>query len=131
MSTPGENKIAIDAATAAGDLTDHKQGVTNVVAIADLKLDVSDPSGPVAVGQEAIYEIRVTNRGASAAEDVNVVGLFSAGLEPETGEGAPYTVSDGRVAFRADFDVGQVAGVRALRVVLAVLRAGRVEVAAG
>ncbi len=100
VSTPGENKIAVNAATAAGDLTDSKQGVTNVVAIADLKLDVSDPSGPIAVGQEAIYEIRVTNRGASTAEDVNVVGLFSAGLDPETGEGAPYTVSDGRVAFR-------------------------------
>ena len=28
------------------------------------------------------------------------IALFSAGLEPETGEGAPYTVSDGRVAFR-------------------------------
>ena len=92
--------MPITAATAAGDLADNKQGVTNVVAIADLKLDVSDPSGPIAVGQEAVYEIRVTNRGASAAEEVNVVGLFSAGLEPETGEGAPYTVSDGRVAFR-------------------------------
>jgi uncharacterized repeat protein (TIGR01451 family) len=100
VSTPGENKIAVTAATAAGDLVDNKVATTNVVALADLKLDVSDPPGPVAVGQEAIYEIRVTNRGASAAEEVNVVGLFSAGLEPETGEGAPYTVSDGRVAFR-------------------------------
>lgn len=100
VNTPGENKLAVSAATSAGDLTDSKQGVTNVVALADLKLDVSDPPGPVAVGQEAVYEIRVTNRGASAAEEVNVVGLFSNGLEPETGEGAPYTVSDGRVAFR-------------------------------
>lgn len=100
VTTPGENKLAVNAATSAGDLTDSKQGVTNVVALADLKLDVSDPPGPVAVGQEAVYEIRVTNRGASAAEEVNVVGLFSNGLEPERGEGAPYTVSDGRVAFR-------------------------------
>lgn len=100
VNTPGENKLAVNAATTAGDLTDSKLGVTNVVALADLKLDVSDPPGPVAVGQEAVYEIRVTNRGASAAEEVNVVGLFSNGLEPETGEGAPYTVSDGRVAFR-------------------------------
>ena len=96
----GREQADVTAATAAGDLADSKLGVTNVVALADLKLDVSDPSGPVAVGQEAVYEIRVTNRGASAAEEVNVVGLFSAGLEPETGEGAPYTVSDGRVAFR-------------------------------
>lgn len=100
VSTPGENKLSVNAATSVGDLADSKVGVTNVVALADLKLDVSDPPGPVAVGQEAVYEIRVTNRGASAAEEVNVVGLFSNGLEPETGEGAPYTVSDGRVAFR-------------------------------
>jgi len=100
VSTPGENKVLVTAATAAGDLTDNKLGVTNVVALADLKLDVGDPSGPVAVGEEAVYEIRITNRGASAAEEVNVLGLFSAGLEPETVEGAPYTVSDGRVSFR-------------------------------
>lgn len=100
VNTPGENKITIHAATASGDLADNKLGVTNVVALADLKLDVTDPTGPIAVGAEAIYEIRITNRGASAAEDVNVAGLFSAGLEPEAGEGAPYTVSDGRVAFR-------------------------------
>jgi uncharacterized repeat protein (TIGR01451 family) len=100
VNSPGENKLSVTAATAAGDLSDSRLGVTNVVALADLKLDVSDPSGPIAVGAEAVYEIRITNRGASAAEDVNVLGLFSAGLEPETVEGAPYTVSDGRVAFR-------------------------------
>jgi len=100
VNTPGENKLSITATTAAGDLTDSKIGVTKVVALADLKLDVSDPAGPVAVGDEAIYEIRVTNRGASAAEDVNVVGLFSAGLDPEAIEGASYTVADGRVSFR-------------------------------
>ena len=100
VSKPGENKLVVNATTAAGDLCDSKSGVTNVVALADLKLDVSDPAGPVAVGADAIYEIHITNRGEGAAEDVNVVGLFSAGLEPETGEGASYTVSDGRVSFR-------------------------------
>lgn len=100
VSTPGENKVAVTAATAAGDLSDNKQGITKVIALADLKLEVSDPSGPVAVGEEAVYEIRVRNRGASAAEDVNVVGLFSAGLEPDAVDGGAYTVSDGRVAFR-------------------------------
>ena len=99
VNTPGENKLSLTAATAAGDLTDTKLGVTKVVALADLKLDVSDPTGPVAVGDKALYEIRITNRGASAAEDVNVVGLFSAGLEPEALDGASYTVSDGRVSF--------------------------------
>jgi uncharacterized repeat protein (TIGR01451 family) len=100
VNTPGDNQLRVAAATAAGDLTDNKLATTKVVALADLTLDVSDPTGPVPVDDAAVYEIRVTNRGASAAEDVNVVGLFSAGLEPETIEGTPYTTADGRVSFR-------------------------------
>jgi uncharacterized repeat protein (TIGR01451 family) len=96
----GENQLRVTAATGAGDLSDSQLALTKVVALADLTLNVGDPPGPVLVGDEALYEIRVANRGASAAEDVNVVGLFSAGLEPETIEGAPYTAADGRVAFR-------------------------------
>ena len=37
---------------------------------------------------EAVYEIHVKNRGASAAKDVNVVALFSDGIEPDQAEGA-------------------------------------------
>jgi uncharacterized repeat protein (TIGR01451 family) len=100
VNTPGENRIQVTAATAAGELTDSAIASTNVVALADLTLQVSDPAGPVLVGDDAIYEIRVENRGASAAEDVNVVALFSSGLEPEAAEGASYDVADGRVTFR-------------------------------
>ena len=66
----------------------------------NLKLDVSDPSGAVAVGSPAVYEIRIKNRGANAAKDVNIVGLFSEGIEPEQAEGAMYSVADGRVSFK-------------------------------
>jgi uncharacterized repeat protein (TIGR01451 family) len=100
LKTAGTNQLKISAATAAGNLTDTKTAATNVVALADLKLDVSDPSGPVAVGSTAIYEIHITNRGASSAKDVQVVGLFSEGIEPEQAEGAVYTVADGRVSFK-------------------------------
>lgn len=72
---------------------------TEVVALADLKLDVLDPKGPVATDQEVAYEIRVTNRGANDAHDVRVIGLFSEGIEPHHVEGAPSKVNDGRVAF--------------------------------
>jgi uncharacterized repeat protein (TIGR01451 family) len=100
LKTAGANQLKITAATASGNLTDTKTAATNVVALADLKLDVSDPSGPVAVGSPAIYEIHIKNRGASAAKEVNVVGLFSEGIEPEQAEGAMYTVADGRVSFK-------------------------------
>lgn len=98
--TAGDNQLRVTAATAEGDLTDSKVAATKVVALADLKLAVGDPAGPVLVGDDAIYEICVTNRGANAAEEVSVVGLFSAGLEPEAAEGSAYTATDGRVSFR-------------------------------
>jgi uncharacterized repeat protein (TIGR01451 family) len=100
LRTPGVNQLRVAATTAAGDLSDSKLAETKVVALADLTLDVSDPPGPVAVGADALYEIRITNRGASAAEDIKVVALFSDGIEPETVEGALYSVTDGRVTFR-------------------------------
>jgi hypothetical protein len=100
LKTAGNNQLKITAATAAGNLTDTKTAATNVVALADLKLDVSDPSGPVAVGSPAMYEIHIKNRGATSAKDVNVVGLFSEGVEPEHAEGAMYTLADGRVSFK-------------------------------
>jgi uncharacterized repeat protein (TIGR01451 family) len=100
LKNAGANQLKITAATASGNLTDTKTAATNVIALADLKLDVSDPSGPVAVGSPAIYEIHIRNRGASSAKEVNVVGLFSEGIEPEQAEGAMYTVADGRVSFK-------------------------------
>lgn len=100
VTMPGVNQLRISAAAATGNLADEQLAQTNVVALADLKLQVSDPSGPVAVGEQAVYEIRVQNRGASTANEVNVVALFSEGIEPDQVEGAMYTVADGRVTFR-------------------------------
>src|SRR5437763_8582887 len=105
LKNPGASQLKISAATAAGTLSDSKTAATNVIALADLKLDVVDPNGPVAVGTPALYEIHIKNRGTSSAKDVNVVGLFSEGLEPEQAEGATYTVADGRVSFKTIEDL--------------------------
>ncbi len=100
LKTAGKNSLEISAANATGDLSDKKTAETNVVAIADLKLDVVDPSGPIAVGVPAVYEIHVRNRGANAAKEINVAALFSDGIEPDQAEGGTYTVADGRVSFK-------------------------------
>ena len=105
LKTPGKNIVKMSAANAAGNLTDNKTAETNVVAIADLKLEVTDPSGPVAVGTQTVYEIHIRNRGASCGQRRNVVALFSEGIEPEQAEGAMYSVSDGRVSFKAIEDL--------------------------
>ncbi len=99
VDRPGANVFDVTAQTAEGDLSDSKQIQTEVVALADLKLEVSDPQGPIALNETVLYEIRILNRGKTAAEGVGVIGLFSAGIEPTSVEGAQYSIRDGRVTF--------------------------------
>ena len=74
-------------------------GSVNVEAIADLKMQMDNPQGPVEVGQEAVFAIHITNRGTKTAEDVEVVAAFARGLEPFGIDGANGTMSDGQVIF--------------------------------
>ncbi|HEX3999069.1 MAG TPA: CARDB domain-containing protein [Pirellulales bacterium] len=99
LSAPGVNKLQV-MSTAAGDLNDMADIITNVEALADLKLDVTDPAGPIAVGDEMVYELRVRNRGTKSAESVGVVAYFSEGIEPISAEGGTHDIANGVVAFR-------------------------------
>jgi hypothetical protein len=100
VNNPGANRLNIVALTADGMLSNHKTAETNVVALADLVLNVTDPKGPVPIGKEIVYEIRVQNRGTNMAEKVNVVALFSEGIEPHAADGANFGITDGRVSFK-------------------------------
>lgn len=100
LGLPGQTRIAV-LTKAEGDLTASASTQTKVEAMADLVLDVKDPSGPVAVGQEATYELRIRNRGTKNADDVEVVGYFSRGIEPSAAEGGPHRIAPGQVAFRS------------------------------
>ena len=99
IARPGTNDFLLTATTSDEELTDSKAFQTDVVALADLKLEVSDPQGPLPLGEAVVYEIRVRNRGTTGAEHINIVGLFSEGIDPTTVEGAQYSVRDGRVSF--------------------------------
>ena len=114
VKAAGMNQLQVTATNAAGNLSDSATAETNVIALADLKLEVSDPSGPIAVGSPATYEIRVQNRGSSTAKNVNIVALFSDGIEPDQAEGAMFTVTDGRVTFRTieDLPAGREVALR-------------------
>jgi hypothetical protein len=100
MSQPGVNNIDVAARTAAGDLSDVKSVPVTIEALADLKLEVSDPKGVIPVGETAVYEIHVKNRGLTAARGVNVVAMFSQGVEPSHVDGGQHVIRDGRVQFR-------------------------------
>ncbi len=97
----GANDIVLRAAADDETRSESLTATTEVVALADLKLDVLDPKGPIATGQEVEYEIRITNRGSNDALDIRTVGLFSAGVEPHHIEGSGAQMHDGRVAFEA------------------------------
>ncbi|GHT33978.1 hypothetical protein FACS189427_00500 [Planctomycetales bacterium] len=91
-------KLEISVSDSSG-LIAGTSGSVSAEAIADLKMDVENPQGPVEVGQEATYTINVSNRGTKPAEDVEVFAAFAAGLEPFAVEGANGTMNNGQVVF--------------------------------
>ena len=99
MRSSGVNRIEA-VAQAEGDLKDANLVNTQILAVADLALDVSDSAGPVPVGQEMTYEIRIRNRGTNGAEQVEAVAFFSQGLEPVKVEGGAHEMRDGAVIFK-------------------------------
>jgi uncharacterized repeat protein (TIGR01451 family) len=99
VNNPGPNRLAVHS-TAEGELTASAEEVVNVEALADLKLDVIEPKGPVAVGEEVTYEIRVHNRGTKAAHDVKVLGYFSGQIDPIGATGGEHRLVPGIVIFK-------------------------------
>ena len=98
VKSPGENRLEATV-TADGNLKHSDLAVTEVMAVADLALEVTDPSGAVPVGQDAIYEVRVRNRGDRAADGVDVSAFFSDGVEPFTTDGPAQSIASGTVVF--------------------------------
>ncbi|MCA9119055.1 MAG: hypothetical protein H6822_17210 [Planctomycetaceae bacterium] len=98
LMMPGENRI--DAVVKSdGGLEKSASFTTRVEALADLKLTVSDPRGPTAIGADAIYEVHIVNRGTKAAERIKVVAQFSEGVEPIEANGGAADIVPGQVLF--------------------------------
>jgi hypothetical protein len=98
LTQAGENHFHVSA-HAKGDLAAAQEAVTKVEALPDLKLSVVEPTGPVPVGAEAVYEIHVSNRGTRASEKVKVVVQFAQGIEPFEVEGGAAAVANGQALF--------------------------------
>ncbi len=98
LGLPGKNRLELQA-RADDALTASAEALTRVEAMADLALEVEDPRAPVPVGSDAVYRLRIRNRGTKAAEHVEIVGYFSRGVEPVSAEGAPNRIGPGQVVF--------------------------------
>lgn len=100
LANAGENRVGFDA-TSGGGLAASESVLTKVEALADLKLELFDPRGPIEVGEDALYEIRITNRGTKAAENILVFAYFENGVNPIAVQGGVAEIDlDGGVVFR-------------------------------
>jgi uncharacterized repeat protein (TIGR01451 family) len=97
-NTAGVSRVEV-AASAEDDLITSAFALTQVESAANLALEVKDPGGPVPVGEDTVYEIRVRNRGTKDAEGVEVIGYFSRGIEPIGADGGANRIGPGQVVF--------------------------------
>jgi uncharacterized repeat protein (TIGR01451 family) len=98
LNSTGANRLEVSA-SGDDDLNAIAAVNTRVESVANLVMNVVDPSGPIAVGDSAPYEIHVRNRGTKVADNVEVFVYFSRGIEPVAAEGAPNRMMPGQVVF--------------------------------
>ncbi|MFO0903787.1 MAG: CARDB domain-containing protein [Pirellulales bacterium] len=99
LSTAGENRFEAKV-SAAGGVAASETAATEVQALADLKLTVSEPQGARRVGEEIVYEVTIANRGSKAAEEIQVLVQFSEGIEPQSAEGGVAELAEGQAVFQ-------------------------------
>lgn len=105
LLTPGENRTQF-VVVADGDLSASTTSTTHVEALADLKLEVRDPQGPIAIGDEAVYEVQIRNRGTKMAEHIDLCVFFSEGLEASSVDGPAHEIATGQVLFKPIVSIG-------------------------
>ncbi len=98
LTNPGENVVEVRA-KAAGNMVAAKSFVTQVRTLADLKLTVNDPPGPIGLNQDTVYDLTIVNRGTRAARDVQIIAQFSEGVEPVDSSGTNSKLVPGQVLF--------------------------------
>lgn len=98
FTVDGEVHLTVRA-TAEGGLQAESAFTTTVQAMPNLVLRVEDPGRPTPLGQEGMYQIFVENKGSKAANQVQIVGFFSEGIEPIAAEGLPHKILAGQVIF--------------------------------
>jgi uncharacterized repeat protein (TIGR01451 family) len=87
-TTPGEF-VTQAVATADGGLKAEAEASTIVEGVCSLLVEVIDLNGPIEVGTETTYEIRVVNRGSQAATNLTVQAIAPKGMTPMKAEGPP------------------------------------------
>lgn len=113
LNQEGPNELAAKT-TGSDELVGEAVAVTQVETIADLRLTLKDPQGPLPINTDVQYEVTILNRGTRAARDIRVVGQFSEGINPVSADGVPATISGGQALFQpiSKLEPGQEITVR-------------------
>ncbi len=98
LMSAGVNQLSVTT-TASTDLSATAAAQTQVEALADLKLEVNEPKGPLPLGEEVTYEILIKNHGSKSAERVFVVAFFEEGIDPTSAAGTASEIGSGDVRF--------------------------------
>jgi uncharacterized repeat protein (TIGR01451 family) len=83
---PGEQKLRLQGKADKGLAVEREQPI-NVEGIAAVLFEVRDVNGPIAVGGETVYEIRVLNQGSKAATNIRLAMAVPPGLKLVAAEG--------------------------------------------
>jgi uncharacterized repeat protein (TIGR01451 family) len=95
----GEQAIVIDARADLGVVTKSERTIT-VEGFAELSFAISSQSGPIELGSETVFEIRVKNGGSKADSNVRVQIQLPQGLELISADSEAGTDGQGLVAFQ-------------------------------
>jgi len=98
MNVDGQVNLEV-AARGSGEIAAISRCTTVVETIADLVLTVEDPKGPLPLNQNVEYTVRIKNRGTRAAEQLDLVFMFSDGIDPSSAGGLGSQIEPGKVAF--------------------------------
>jgi uncharacterized repeat protein (TIGR01451 family) len=98
MNVDGQIGVEI-AARGSGEIASVARCTTMVETVADLVLTVEDPAGPLPLNQKVEYTIRIRNRGTRVAEALDLVFMFSEGIEPSSATGLGNSIEPGKVSF--------------------------------
>lgn len=95
----GEARVLIKSSSKAG-LKDEKEEVLAIEGLAAINFQLSDLKDPIEVGGETGYEIKVTNQGTKAANNVRLAAIVPRGLKAVSAEGpARYRIDGQHVLF--------------------------------
>jgi hypothetical protein len=95
----GDCRVSVEANESNGSVLAANHSTFLAEAVVDLDLAVNIPKGPIELGQEVEYEVKVTNVGTKAAEDVLISMTFGPQLEPTGVGGYAANEDNGLVTF--------------------------------